>query len=218
MILPDNIKWVMIGDSITDAGRSESGEATPWEPQEGFGHGYVNLVNAHIQATHPEKNIRILNRGIGGNTIRDLKARWTDDVLALKPDWLSVMIGINDVWRQCDTPLQTEGHVYLEEFEQTYSEILAAARPNLKGLILASPYVIENNSADPMRMLMDQYGAVVKKLADTFDAIHVDVQPAFNRHLKTRSAFSLAWDRIHPNTTGHLIIANEFLKAIELEK
>ena len=216
MILAANTKWVMIGDSITDAGRSESGEATPWAPQEGFGHGYVNLVNAHIQAAHPEKNIRIINRGIDGNTIRDLKTRWADDVIALQPDWLSVMIGINDVWRQCDTPLQTEGQVDLDEFEQTYSELLSAIRPNLKGLILASPYCIEDNAADFMRAKMDRYGAVVKKLAEKFEAIHVDVQPAFNQHLETRHSASLAWDRIHPNTTGHLIIAQEFLTAIDL--
>lgn len=216
MILEKETKWVMIGDSITDAGRSESGEATPWAPQEGLGYGYVNLVNAHIQAANPEKNIRIMNRGVNGNTIRDLKARWETDVVALNPDWLSVMIGINDVWRQHDTPLQPEGHVSLEEFEKTYIELLAPIRPKLKGLILAAPYMIENLTSDPMRMMMDQYGAVVKKLAVKFDAIYVDVQPEFDHHLKFRHSGALAWDQIHPNTTGHLIIAQQFLNAIEL--
>lgn len=209
-------KWIMIGDSITDAERSPDGESTPWDAQAGFGQGYVNLVNAHIQAAHPEKKIRIINRGVSGNTIRDLKARWKEDVIALQPDWLSVMIGINDVWRQHDTPLQAEGHVHIEEFEKTYVELLNEVRPHLTGLILASPYIIENNTDDMMRKQMDEYGAVVKKMAATFDAIHVDVQPAFDRFLETRHSSCLAWDRIHPDTTGHLLIAQQFLTAIEL--
>src|SRR5690349_1984671 len=96
MIIQPDSKLVMIGDSITDCGRARPvGEG----PYEGLGAGYVALVDGLINAASPELRIRVVNMGISGNTVRDLKARWKSDVLDLEPDWLSVMIGINDVWR-----------------------------------------------------------------------------------------------------------------------
>ena len=211
MNIDPNSTFLMIGDSITDAGRSEGGEDTPWMPGKGLGSGYVSLVHAHIQAASPEKSIRVINRGCSGNKVTDLRDRWQADVLDYKPDYLSVMIGINDVWRQCDIPLQTDAHVQIEEYEAVYTQILEQVRPSLKGLLLAAPYIIEDNTSDGMRQLIDQYAAVVKKLAAKFDADYVDVQTAFDAHLKHRHSSSLAWDRIHPNTTGHLIIAQSVL-------
>jgi lysophospholipase L1-like esterase len=143
-----------------------------------------------------------------------LKVRWQDDVLNLKPDWLSIMIGINDVWRQFDTPKITEGHVGLEEYETTLKELIHLARPNLKGLILCTPYFIEPNLQDAMRKRMDEYSDVVRKLADEFDAVLVDTQAAFDRILKVMHPMTLAWDRIHPDTSGHAIIAKCFLDAV----
>ena len=108
MLIHENSKLVMIGDSITDAGRNyNAGEG--W--QDAFGYGYVNLVNGLLMTNYTEKKIRVVNKGVNGNTIRDLKARWKEDVLDLKPDWLSIMIGINDVWRHYDTPLIVENRV-----------------------------------------------------------------------------------------------------------
>ncbi len=211
MHLDPNSTFLMIGDSITDAGRSEGGEDTPWMPGKGLGSGYASLVHAHIQAAAPEKAIRVINRGVSGNKVTDLRDRWQADVLDYKPDYLSVMIGINDVWRQCDIPLQTHNHVGIETYEAVYTEILERVRPSLKGLLLAAPYIIEDNPQDGMRQLIDQYASVVEKLAATFDADYVNVQPAFDAHLQHRHSSSLAWDRIHPNTTGHLIIAQSLL-------
>ena len=105
MLMEPKSKLVMIGDSITDCER-----ARPYG--EGLfgaiGKGYVSLVDALLTAAYPELGIRVVNMGTSGNTVRDLSARWQSDVLDLKPDWLSVMIGINDVWRQYDLPAQIE--------------------------------------------------------------------------------------------------------------
>ena len=125
------------------------------------------------------------------------------------------MIGINDVWRQFDLPLQTDIHVGIEEYEQTLSELVQTAKPLLKGLVLMTPYFIEPNPADAMRATMDQYGLVVRKLAEQYGAIFVDTQAAFNAVLKHCHAASLAWDRVHPNTTGHMVLARAFLNAID---
>src|ERR1019366_2799740 len=101
-------KLLFIGDSITDCTRARPvGEGL----FNALGTGYVALVDALLGAAIPERQIRVVNMGTGGHTIRDLKSRWETDVLALKPDWLSIMIGINDVWRQFDLPRQPETHV-----------------------------------------------------------------------------------------------------------
>jgi len=108
MLLEKNAKLVMIGDSVTDCGRARPvGEGLFGA----IGTGYAGYVNALLDATYPERHIRVVNMGSSGNTVLDLEARWQTDVVDLKPDWLSVMIGINDVWRQFDCPLQTEIHV-----------------------------------------------------------------------------------------------------------
>jgi len=114
--------------------------------------------------------------GVGGNTVGDLAARWPSDVLALNPDWLSVMIGINDVWRQFDTRLQTETHISVDEYAQTLETLIRTTRPQLKGLVLMTPFFIEPNRAEPLRAKMDEYGAVVRELAGRYEAIFVDTQ------------------------------------------
>ena len=89
--------------------------------------------------------------GIGGNTVRDLQARWQTDVLDLNPDWLTVMIGINDVWRRFDQPAIPESHVSLEEYEQTLEELVRSALPGLEGLVIMTPFYLEPNDQDRMR-------------------------------------------------------------------
>lgn len=211
MLLEPKSKLVMIGDSITDCDR-----ARPYG--EGLfgaiGKGYVSLVDALLTAAYPEFGIRVVNMGTSGNTVRDLSARWQSDVLELKPDWLSIMIGINDVWRQYDLPAQTEQHVYIEEYEQTLEQLIVRTRPQLQGLVLMTPFYIEPNEADPMRSTMDQYGEVIKRLAAKYDARFVDTQAAFNRVLTHIYPATLAWDRVHPNMAGHAVLARAFLQAI----
>ncbi len=205
---------LFIGDSITDAGRDPAGEATPWNPRAGTGHGYVSLVEAWFGATRPADRLRVINRGTSGHTVRDLAARWQTDVLAPAPDWVSIMIGINDVWRQFDTPLRTDLHVPLAEYRATLEDLVSRTRPRVKGLVLATPFVIEPHRADPMRAAMDAYGAVMRELAAAHDAVFVDTQAAFDAITPHTHPMTLAWDRIHPNTTGHLILARAFLGAL----
>lgn len=211
MILQAGQKLLFIGDSITDCGRARPhGEGLFGA----LGNGYVQLVDALLGATKPQLSIRIINNGTGGNTVRDLKARWDEDVLALRPDWLSVMIGINDVWRQFDRARQIEIQVSLEEYETTLRELIAQARPTLQGLILMTPFYIEPLQADTLRARMDEYGAIVKQIAREHDAVFVDTQAAFNRVLEYAHSTSLASDRVHPNAVGHMVIAKAWLDAV----
>lgn len=214
MIMELNSKLVMIGDSITDCDRARPhGEGLFGA----IGKGYVSLVDALLMAAYPERGIRVVNMGTSGNTVRDLKKRWQTDVLDLNPDWLSIMIGINDVWRQYDLPAQTEQHVYIDEYEQTLEALVKRTRPQLQGLVLMTPFYIEPNAEDPMRRTMDQYSEVVKEMAIKYDARFVDTQAAFNKVLAHIYPGALAWDRVHPNMTGHAVLARAFLEALEYE-
>lgn len=109
MNIPPNSKLVMIGDSITDCDRTRPIGEGLFGAQ---GKGYVSLVDGLLTARYPAHRIRVVNMGTSGHTVRDLQGRWQTDVLDLKPDWLSILIGINDVWRHFDTPLQSECQVY----------------------------------------------------------------------------------------------------------
>jgi len=211
MNIAPHSKVVFIGDSITDCERARPvGEGLFGA----LGKGYVSLVEGLLYATDPGCAIRVVNMGSSGNTILDLKARWQTDVIALKPDWLVIMIGVNDVWRQFDLPRQTEIHVFPEVYAQTLDELVASTKSKVKSLVLMSPFYIEPNPADAMRARMDEYGAIVKKTAAKHKVLFIDTQAAFNTALQHMHANNLAWDRVHPNNIGHAIIARAFLNAV----
>lgn len=211
MLIENGSKLVMIGDSITDFGRSRPiGEGL----FDNIGKSYVMLVDAMFKAIAPESRIRVVNMGISGNTTRDLKDRWQTDLLDLNPDWVSILIGANDVWRQFDSPLLTEQHVLPEEYEQNLKDLLECTLPRVKGVVLFTPYFMEINRNDPMRKRMDEYGALVKKLGKAYCLPVADLQEEFDRYLSYYHSASLNWDRIHPNPVGHMLIARAFMKTI----
>jgi lysophospholipase L1-like esterase len=208
MLFGQGQKILFIGDSITDCGRRDA-----FAP---FGNGYVSLVRAFVSARYPELGLRFENRGIGGDTVRHLDARWRADVIDERPDWLSVKIGINDVWRTFDRG--GEGALAIEEYEETYRGLLRRAVDETGcRLIIAEPYMIEASAEDPMRRHMDDYGQVARKLAGEFGAVNVKTQEAIDEALKSSSASDWAEDRIHPNLAGHAIIAMAYLRAIGWE-
>jgi lysophospholipase L1-like esterase len=211
MQIKPNSKLVMIGDSITDSGRAKPiGEGL----FDALGKGYVANVDALLTANYPDSPVRIVNVGTSGHTVRDLAPRWQSDVIDLKPNWLSIMIGTNDVWRQFDSPRQPEQAVGPEEYAATYRKLLTTSAPAIPNIVLMTPFFIEPNRSDAMRARMDEYGAIVKSLSAEFKTKFVDTQAAFDAGLRHYHSANLAWDRIHPNQTGHMILALAFLKAV----
>ncbi|MBC7529428.1 MAG: SGNH/GDSL hydrolase family protein [Chthonomonadaceae bacterium] len=212
MRLQTGNKLLMIGDSITDCERARPvGEGLFG----GIGKGYVMQVDALLGSVYPERNLRVVNMGTGGNRVRDLKARWQTDVLDLHPDWVSIMIGTNDVWRQFDSPLRVEEHVYLQEYEETLDHLVAKTLPEVEGIILMTPFYIEPNRHDAMRAKMDEYGEVVKATAERHGTLFKDTQLAFDKALQHYYPATLGWDRVHPSHVGHMIVARAFLETIE---
>ncbi len=215
MYLQPDSKLLFIGDSITDCERKLPVGQGAFD--QALGNGYVSLVDAALTAMYPDFAIRVINMGISGNTVRDLKARWQTDVLELQPDWLSIMIGINDVWHHFNHPWQVELLISVDEYAHTLDDLILQVRSRLQGLILMMPYVLEPNRGEPMRARMDRYGAVVAELAVQHDALLIDTQAVFDRVLQHLHPMQLAHDRIHLNLTGHMILAQALLRGIGLE-
>ena len=154
--------------------------------------------------------------GVGGDTIRDLVTRWDADVLRLRPSWLSVMIGINDVWQHFDE-FRTTPRISLEEFRQSLAQLVGQVRQGLNGLVMMTPYYLEADRDEPMRSLMDRFGEAVGEIARAQDAIFVDTQAAFDAILPSLDPYELADDKVHVNDTGHRILARAFLQGIGVD-
>ena len=215
MIFDKGDKILFIGDSISDYERKRPvGEGLG----DAWGRSYVADVGALIGSMYPEEHLRVVNMGVSGDQVRDLKARWQTDVIDLKPDWVSVLIGINDVWRQFDCPEMPEAHVPPEEFRETYEELIQRTLPYVKGMILMSPFFMEPNRQEPMRARMDEYSAAVRALANKYGLFFVDLQSAWDDLFRHMHPCNIAWDRIHPNHTGGMYIAKQFLAAVAFER
>ncbi|BBA96324.1 hypothetical protein RVR_1571 [Actinacidiphila reveromycinica] len=190
------------GDSITDAGRTA--DRAP------YGGGYVGLIQALVTAQAPELALRWTNRGISGNTVRDLASRWQADVLDERPDWLCVKIGINDCWRGMEG--NADEAVPVAEYQETLAALLDRAT-SATGcrLVVATPYLIEGDRSDPWRIESDRYVAAAREVARAKGLPLVDVQAAFDRVLAHTAPADWAGDRVHPVLAGHAVIARAFL-------
>jgi lysophospholipase L1-like esterase len=207
MKIPPNSTWIMAGDSVTACQRDVT------DPK-ALGNGYVSFVDGLITAWNPNRRIRILNRGVPGDTVRDLKARWRSDVVDLHPDWLSVCIGVNDVWQQFDGKHEGQSLVMLSEYEHTLDELLSAIHSVLNGLILLTPYFIRPDG-DPLRNMMNTYGGAVQRLAQRHSAIFVDTQSVFDRAVACSPVESLTTDGAHLTIAGHMLLARAVLQSVD---
>jgi len=202
---------LFIGDSITDCGRRES-HAHP------LGNGYVRFLADLLVAREPEKAITVTNRGISGNKIDDLRDRWVDDALSHRPDVLVVKIGINDLNGFLRGGEERWGPV---PYEKNYRALLEAAKVALPTtpLLLISPFYIsrETNSEayrQKVLALLPEYIAVVKRMSEDFGARFLDLHTVFQAHLKYRHPDAFCPEPVHPNATGHWIMAEAVYEAL----
>ena len=209
MIFQDMDRIVFAGDSVTDM---ESAQPIGEGLFENVGRGYVRVVENLLSACYPEIHLRITNSGTSGNTSRDLLARFQADVVDLNPDWVSICIGINDVWRQFDSPAILDAQVLPDEYERNVEAMILAVKDRVKGIFILSPYYMEPNRQDKMRARMDQYVAICKMLSEKHGCTFVDFQKLYEEYCSIRHSSYVAWDRVHPNQVGATLMAREFLK------
>lgn len=194
------------GDSITDAGRSRTDDSD-------LGKGYPQMVAALFSSKFPEKNVKFINRGISGNRAKDLQARWKEDCIDLKPDWVSILIGINDCWRRYDSNDITSK----EQYEDAYREILTrTANETNARLIICEPFVLPvPEDRNKWREDLDPKIHVARKLAREFKAIYIPLDGIFASICTKREPAFWAADGVHPTLMGHALIATEWMKALK---
>ena len=209
LCIQDGEKFLLIGDSITDCGRREA--AAP------FGAGYVALLRDLVISRWPERGIAWVNKGIGGHKVTDLQERWKDDVIREAPDWLSVKIGINDLHSYL---WDRQNGVSPARFRDSYREILDRAKEQVSPrLVLITPfYISADHSGQSLRStvlgLLPEYLTIVEEMASEFEARLVQLQPVFERQLQYRPAEEFCPEPVHPNRSGHLLIADEVLRVL----
>ncbi|MDD5698839.1 MAG: SGNH/GDSL hydrolase family protein [Victivallaceae bacterium] len=195
------------GDSITDCGRHR--EAV--NPNVGLGAGYAMLAAGRLLADRPDKNIRVFNRGISGNRVVDLYARWKIDALNLKPDLLSILIGVNDTWHS----FGSNNGVEVERYGRIYHEILTWTRqelPKVK-IVLCEPFVLEFGAVTAE--WHDEINArreIVRNLCQEFELAFVPIQSRLNAALTQAPPEYWLTDGVHPTLAGHQLLADEWLK------
>ncbi|MHC4388397.1 MAG: SGNH/GDSL hydrolase family protein [Planctomycetota bacterium] len=201
---------VFIGDSITDTNRLEP----PYRP---FGYGYVNFVANHLLARYPALDLNIINTGISGNTIRDLHSRWEEDCIRHSPDILSVLIGINDVWRQYAEPERLPQAVHPQEYELTYRQLVSRAKQQCNcQLVLMEPFMFCNNPQDSMFKGLQTYIGAVHQLTKEFDAVLVPLQTKVNEQINQVPPEKWSMDMVHPYVWAHAWIGQRWLEATGL--
>ena len=198
------IKTVMFtGDSITDCERARP-------IGDGFGKmggSYVSRIFVDTWADFPTHNIRYLNSAISGNTTKMLLDRFDRDVLAYNPDYVFMMIGVNDVWRHFDGSKFTEILISPEESGKNMEEMIVKTMNAGAIPVILSPYFLDSNHDDPMRKMVDAVNKEYKALAEKYRIGYIDVQSVFDEYLKTGSGYILSSDRVHPKAVGTSLIA-----------
>lgn len=205
------MKILFQGDSITDAGRSR-------EDFRNLGRGYPHLVEAELGFENPGK-YEFLNRGISGNRIVDLYARIKCDIINLKPDFMSILIGVNDVWHDFhESPNGVDAEKFFKIYDMLISEIKEAL-PNIK-IMIFEPFVLEGTGTSDDGNKWDIFDAEVKKRAEKAKLIaqkhnlkFITLQDKFDQAAKTAPNDYWLLDGVHPTPKGHELIKREWIKA-----
>lgn len=201
-------RWLFVGDSITDAGHGQCPEA--------IGSGYVRDIRDWLRASVPGRAPQVLNEGISGSTVVDLRRRWKSDVIDHKPDLVSVKIGINDVWHGLD---HAGGGTSIEKFREVYAEILERLREACPGvtIVLCEPTVIWPPAHAEGNEQLQPYVAAVREIGADFEVRGVvPLHAAFNQAGLERPDIEWAPDGVHPSSSGHMLIARCWLACLGL--
>lgn len=212
--IPEGSRFLFQGDSITDMkwGRNEK------DRNHYLGHSYVFLIASRLHTDLPQAGLKFFNRGMSGNTVGDLRNRWQTDSVEMKPDILSILVGVNDVGRACRANKQID----LRQWEADYRFILDASRktnPKLK-IILLDPFVLptgkllEETAWKQWNGECTKLRAIVKRLASDYQAARVRTQEVFDKACEHTEPSHWIWDGVHPLPQGHELIARSWIETV----
>lgn len=202
------MRYLFQGDSITDCGRED------YENPHAMGCGYPRLLEAELTAR--DGNCEVMNCGISGSRVVDLLARWKKDCLNLKPDVLTILIGVNDVWHE----LGRQNGVDAPLFEEVYRMVLRETKAALPGtrMILMGAYVLPGTATDSQWEIfcseVKTRRDIACMLAEEFGLDYVDLQQVFDEAQEKYPAQHWAADGVHPTAAGHWLIAQAWKKAV----
>lgn len=201
------------GDSITDARRDRRVQAQPNDGR-AMGFGYPMLIGCELLRDHPAKSLKVFNRGISGNKVPDLDARWDQDCLDLKPDVLSILIGVNDIWHKLAG--RYDGTV--DDYQQGFAALLARTRralPKTK-IVVCEPFVLRCGAvSDKWFPEFEQRREAAKVVASEAGTIWVPFQTMFDEAVAagTQPAW-WAGDGVHPSMAGHALMTQTWRKVV----
>ena len=210
----DHLNFLFQGDSITDGNRGRSND-----PNHIMGHGYAFSIASRLGETFAEKQNQFFNRGISGNKITDLEKRWQADTIDLKPDVLSILIGINDT----ASFINNQNTVTVETYEEVFRSLLLETRKQLPDCIfvICEPFILPvgkvkenwNRWNDDLKKRQE----IIYRLSKEFKTIFVPLQKVFNDAVSRASNEYWMWDGIHPTYSGHELITKEWIKQLSKE-
>ena len=204
---------VFQGDSITDGNRTKDPKNF-WDLNHYLGHGYVQMAAARLGADYPDRDFRVHNRGMSGNRILDMYARWREDTIRLLPDTISVLVGVND----CGAEVESNTGTPADKYDRVYRMMLDETRAALPGvkLILMEPFIL------PVGKIADRWSRwqelivpiqqALPAIAEDYDAVFVPLQARFTELCQVREPSYWLWDGCHPTPAGHEVITRAWVR------
>lgn len=197
------------GDSITDAGRSRDDDINK-------GTGYATLVSAELGFDYPNE-YEFINRGVGGDRIMELYGRIKRDIINLKPDVISILIGVNDVWHE----INWQNGISVKKFERIYNMMIEEIKEELPNtqIIILEPFILKGIGTvgkwEEFRSKIEANAEVSRKIADKYNLKFVPLIEKFNKAIQVAPSEYWLYDGVHPTSAGHELIKREYIKAFK---
>jgi len=200
------------GDSITDAGRDKENKAP--NNNRALGTGYAFLAAANLLNTYASKQLTVYNRGISGNKVYQLADRWDADCIDLKPNVLSILIGVNDFWHKFNGKYDGTIQVYRDDYRKLIDRTLTAL-PSVK-LVIGEPFAVNNVKAvtDAWYPAFDEYRSAAREIATEYGAAFIPYQRVFDEARKVAAPSYWTGDGVHPSLAGAQLMAEAWLAGV----
>lgn len=227
VILGRNDVLLFQGDSITDAARerdpkyyniTNADRLSAYVDYNALGSGYAMLAATQLLFRYPDKQLKILNRGVSGDKVYQIAGRWQKDCLDLKPDVLSILVGVNDFWHTMSNGYKGTADTYRKDLKA----LLERTKESVPGarFIVGEPFALKGIEAvtDAWYPGFDEYRTIAGDLAREFDAVFIPYQKVFDEALKVAPASYWSFDGVHPSIPGNMLMSTAWLKAVSVKK